>query len=989
MHRHLSVFPLVLACLGLAGCGEGSISGFNTLSLMTSQVATVGCGNNLVSGTEECDGVDDSACPGRCSSQCACPATEIRANLEVHAIDVGQGDCLLIWSPAGFVMLVDSGTESNDANVISYLSSLGISDVDYTLVSHMHADHLGAMDRLIANFSSVVASFDSGRSATTGEYSEYNAAAGARRVTVGVGDTIDLGAGVSVDVLHANVNSSSENINSVVVRITHGATTFLLGGDCETECEDDLYPGQIDVYKVHHHGSYNGSSNLLLDRMNAHSALISVGDPNPYGHPHPEALSRLDAHGLVVYRTDHDGDLVVLSDGTNFSVNAPLICTNGQTRSCCPNDGDDCQPDNQTGTQTCSDGAWGPCVDLFPPNHLLISQVHYDTPGTDSEEEFVDIFNPTEEVVVLDGWTLSDDGGSWTFPSNLAIQPGTYMSVARQATGFSLLYGFDPDISGLSTALTNIGDRVTLRDPDNLDVDSVAWENYVSGWSIFAATGDSIERLEVSVDTNTVEDWSITSPAAPRGGGYAPSCFNHSDCDDGLFCNGTELCEAGACLAGTAVDCEDSISCTADHCNPTTDRCENLPNDLACDDDAWCNGAEICTPDVGCQSGTDPCPGKSCHEPGDRCVDCFTDAECADDVFCNGTEFCSNGTCMSGTPVDCADNITCTLDSCNPTTDRCENLPNDLACDDDAWCNGTEICTPDLGCQAGADPCPGKLCHEPGDRCVDCFTDADCADGVFCNGTETCSNGTCLSGTPVDCSGLDELCSTGVCNEAAQGCDLSPLPDGSFCDNGDGCGDDICLAGICEPASCSDHLLITQVHYDTPGTDSLREFADLFNPTAVDVDLTGWTLRDNLGSWTFPAGTILSAGSFLSVARNAAGFRSFYGLSADVSGLTLSLSNSGDRLALHDNSGTQIDHCAWAGTDGWSINAPSGTSMERMDLATDTDTQTDWQLRTPAQPMGGSFKMSPGPSIIYLPSRNFQYQIPVHPLPTLHPVNFP
>jgi len=278
------------------------------------------CGNGQVEGYEECDLQNDSACPGKCSAQCACPSAAARDRLEIHMIDVGQGDAILIISPDGFVMLVDAGNDWDDAAILEYLDNLGISSLDYTLVSHMHADHLGGMDGVLEDMPAV-ACFDSGGSYSTWEYDQYNAEAGARRTMLEVGDTIDLGPATQANVLHSFFSDEiNENLNSVVVRITYGSTSVLLGGDCEAGCEASFDPGQIDVYKVHHHGSNDSSSNSLLDQMDAKLALIPVGTDNPYGHPNWNTLQGLLDHDVDVHRTDLEGDLEVHCNGSSCSL---------------------------------------------------------------------------------------------------------------------------------------------------------------------------------------------------------------------------------------------------------------------------------------------------------------------------------------------------------------------------------------------------------------------------------------------------------------------------------------------------------------------------------------------------------------------------------------------------------------------------------------------------------------------------------------------
>lgn len=242
--------------------------------------------------------------------------------LQVHLIDVWQGDALLVVAPDGTTMLVDAGDEGEYPGLVAYLRDAGVDHVDYTLVSHLHVDHMGSMDRVLEDHPDVRAAYDGGGTLEGSSIDDYEEAAGPLRTTVAVDDTIDLGPGVVVDVLHSDVGDrDNENNNSVVVRITHGDVTFLLGGDCESfVCERALHPGHIDVYKVHHHGSSDSTAWRLLQEMQPTVALIGVGAGNDYGHPHESTLDLLADIGAQVWRTDEDGDVVVTSDGTSVGV---------------------------------------------------------------------------------------------------------------------------------------------------------------------------------------------------------------------------------------------------------------------------------------------------------------------------------------------------------------------------------------------------------------------------------------------------------------------------------------------------------------------------------------------------------------------------------------------------------------------------------------------------------------------------------------------
>jgi len=188
----------------------------------------------------------------------------------------------------------------------------------------------------------------------------------------------------------------------------------------------------------------------------------------------------------------------------------------------------------------------------------------------------------------------------------------------------------------------------------------------------------------------------------------SPSCNIDADCDDGLFCNGNETCSAGICQAG-------ADPCGGQACDESLDACVQCLVDLDCDDGQFCNGAESCIAGA-CQAGSDPCAGLGCDEVSDVCQ-CSVDADCDDGLFCNGAEVCNAGACLAGTPPDCDDGVGCTIDSCNETTDSCDNTPDDSICDDGLFCSGVETCDAVADCQAGSDPCAGDTCDDTTDSC--------------------------------------------------------------------------------------------------------------------------------------------------------------------------------------------------------------------------------------------------------------------------------
>ena len=143
-----------------------------------------------------------------------------------------------------------------------------------------------------------------------------------------------------------------------------------------------------------------------------------------------------------------------------------------------------------------------------------------------------------------------------------------------------------------------------------------------------------------------------------------------------------------------------------------------------------------------------------------------------------------------------------------------------------------------------------------------------------------------------------------------------------------------------------DNILITEVLYDTPGTDSVEEWFELFNPTDSAINLTGWWVEDNYDSFVLN-GTIPAKGYFVA-AIDATGFFNLYGYYANQSGgwNSFALANGGDKITLYDNDSVEVDFVAWEGYNGytdWTITSTGFSSIRRIN-ATDTDTVADWEL---------------------------------------------
>ncbi|KEO84342.1 lamin tail domain-containing protein [Tumebacillus flagellatus] len=144
------------------------------------------------------------------------------------------------------------------------------------------------------------------------------------------------------------------------------------------------------------------------------------------------------------------------------------------------------------------------------------------------------------------------------------------------------------------------------------------------------------------------------------------------------------------------------------------------------------------------------------------------------------------------------------------------------------------------------------------------------------------------------------------------------------------------------------NVVISEVDYNTNGADATKEYVELYNKNNVSVDLSNYKLSNKSGSFTIPSGTVIPAHSFLTVGKDSAAFSSFKGFGLDVSGLSLTLTNTGDDLYLKNPAGTAVDEVAWMNyVAGWSLSTGTNQVLSRINPAVDTDSPSDWYVTAP------------------------------------------
>ncbi len=255
------------------------------------------------------------------------------------ACDVGQGDALVLaTAEEGRAVVVDTGPEPGP--LAACLDRLDVSRVPLVVLTHLHADHVGGLDAVLAD--RAVGAVGVGPSREPGwawrEVRTKAAAAGVPVVELEAGRRLSW-PGLSMEVLapegreampEAGADGTEINNSSVVMRATTPAGRILLSGDVELAAQAHLLDARVDlsadVVKVPHHGSRYTAPELFA-AVHARIAVVSVGAGNPYGHPSPVTLATLTRAGTLVLRTDTGGDAAIVA-----GEGGPRAVTRGSSR---------------------------------------------------------------------------------------------------------------------------------------------------------------------------------------------------------------------------------------------------------------------------------------------------------------------------------------------------------------------------------------------------------------------------------------------------------------------------------------------------------------------------------------------------------------------------------------------------------------------------------------------------------------------------------
>ena len=243
--------------------------------------------------------------------------------VQFHFIDVGQGDAALIRTEWGDV-LIDAGTNSSEDELKAYLDALGVTDIEYAVFTHPHEDHIGGAD-MVLNTYNVKRVIMPNATATSKTFERMMDAIEAEKCEV-IEATPDyvfkVGELVCTVLAPISEKYSETNNYSVVIRADYGETSVLFTGDAEVDSEEEMLARyrlkgtlDCDILKSGHHGSDTSSCQEFLDAVTPAFAVISVGEGNTYDHPKQVTLTKYEAMGMVIYRTDKEGSIVFTTTG--------------------------------------------------------------------------------------------------------------------------------------------------------------------------------------------------------------------------------------------------------------------------------------------------------------------------------------------------------------------------------------------------------------------------------------------------------------------------------------------------------------------------------------------------------------------------------------------------------------------------------------------------------------------------------------------------
>lgn len=252
--------------------------------------------------------------------------------LQVHFLDVGQGDSIYIRTPDEIDILIDGGPDKNVLSELGKVMPFWDREIDVMILTHPHSDHVAGLVEVLRRFD-VKQIYYTGVLHTAPDYIawlEEIKTQGLDLKIVKEQFTLDLGEDFDLEFLwplENFTNKKVDNLNntSIVNLLKYKDTRMLFTGDAEIEVEEALLEEEIDLsadlLKAGHHGSTTASSEEFLEAVKPTQVVIQCGQDNSFGHPHLRIIKRLQRLGIDIFRTDNDGAVTIYSDGSTLFTN--------------------------------------------------------------------------------------------------------------------------------------------------------------------------------------------------------------------------------------------------------------------------------------------------------------------------------------------------------------------------------------------------------------------------------------------------------------------------------------------------------------------------------------------------------------------------------------------------------------------------------------------------------------------------------------------
>ncbi|MBP9995945.1 MAG: MBL fold metallo-hydrolase [Lachnospiraceae bacterium] len=253
-------------------------------------------------------------------------AATSKKGMEVHFIDVGQGDATLIKS-GGEALLIDAGDNSVGTKVQLYLKKQGVTKLKAAIWTHPDADHIGGADVITTKYD-IGTTYVSAATSDTATYNDLTDAMEYKNITPTVpkvGDSFTVG-DAKVTFVGPTKKYTDDNNSSLVCLVECAGNKFLFDGDAEAKSEAAIAKKwgkdiDADVLKVGHHGSSSSTDRSFIKAVSPKYAVISCAEGNDYGHPHAETLNTLRSNNVELRRTDEEGSIVATCDSNGITWN--------------------------------------------------------------------------------------------------------------------------------------------------------------------------------------------------------------------------------------------------------------------------------------------------------------------------------------------------------------------------------------------------------------------------------------------------------------------------------------------------------------------------------------------------------------------------------------------------------------------------------------------------------------------------------------------